>query len=241
MKKRDYDNEKANFKSLGRNGATADNRDGQTEYLKAENIGVNVTVLEDTGSEYSAIPRSAVDDARKRGFPLKSEELPEPIMLKMAIRAESDKQKCSAKEMLMSAVTITTPPEPLCVRRVRQIIVEEDIVHPLIGRPVLDEVGFVASQHLDSVRDKFHLHEFSHISKGLLSMGKQPLSALSKILLMPADIPELIEDLPNVLTLAKNQNMKRREQLSQMRLMKTSMKYSGAKMMTRIMTCYSPT
>jgi hypothetical protein len=37
------------------------------------------------------------------------------------------------------------------------------MVHPLIGRPVLDEMDIVASQHLDSVRDKFHLHDFSHI------------------------------------------------------------------------------
>jgi hypothetical protein len=127
------------------------------------NLGVKVTVLADTGSDYSAIPRSAVEDARKRGFPLKVEVLPEPIMLNMAIRGESDKQTCSATEILMSAVTITTPSGPLRMRGVRQIIVEEDMDHPLIGRPVLDEMGFVASQHLDSVRDRLHLHDFSHI------------------------------------------------------------------------------
>jgi hypothetical protein len=75
--------------------------------------------------------------------------------------------------------------------------------HPLIGRPVLDEMDFVASQHLDSVRDKFHLHDFSHIGEELFDMVKQPLSALSTLLHMPADIPEFIEDLPDVLTLAK--------------------------------------
>jgi hypothetical protein len=86
---------------------------------------------------------------------------------------------------------------------VQQIIVEEDMDHPLIGRPVLDEMGFVASQHMDSVRDKFHLHDFSHIGEELLKMGKKPSSALSRLLLIPADIPECIEDLPDVLTLAK--------------------------------------
>jgi hypothetical protein len=124
-----------------------------------------------TGSNYFAIPRSAVEDARKRVFPLKVEVLPEPIMLNMAIRGESDKLTCSATEMLMSAVTTTTPSGPLCMRGVRQIIVEEDMDHPLIGRPVSDEMGFVASQHLDSVRDKFHLHDFSHIGEELLAMG----------------------------------------------------------------------
>jgi hypothetical protein len=90
----------------------------------------------------------------------------------------------------MSAVTITTPSGSLCMRGVRQIIVREDMDHPLIGRPVLDEMGFVASQHLDSVRVKFHLHDFSHIGVVLLGMGKQPLGALSKLLLMLADIAE---------------------------------------------------
>jgi hypothetical protein len=179
IRKRNSDKKKANFKNLGNNRATDDNRDGQTAYVAAENLGVKVTVLADTGSDYSAIPRSAVEDERKRGFPLKVEVLPEPIMLTMASRSESDKQTCSATEMLMSAVTINTPSGPLCMRGVRQFIVEEDMDHPLIGRPVLDEAGFVASQHLDSVRDKFHLHDFSHIEEELLDMGKQPLGALS--------------------------------------------------------------
>jgi hypothetical protein len=128
--------------------------------------------LADTGSDYSAIPLSAAEDARKRAFPLRVEVLPEPILLNMVISSESDKQTCSATEMLMSAVTITTPSGPLCMRGVRQIIVEEYMDHPLIGRPVLDEMGFVASQHLDSVRDKFHLQVFSHTSEELLKMCK---------------------------------------------------------------------
>jgi hypothetical protein len=96
------------------------------------------------------------------------------------------------------------------MRGVRQIIVEEDLDHPLIGRPVLDEMGFVASQHVDSVRDKFHLHDLSHIGEELLEMDKQPLGALSKLLLMPADIPEFIE-VAGCANTGKI-NMKRREQ-----------------------------
>jgi hypothetical protein len=64
-------------------------------------------------------------------------------------------------------------------------------------------MGFVASQHLDSVRDKFHLHDFSHIGEELLDMDKQPFGTLSKLLLKPKDIPKFIEDLKNVLPLAK--------------------------------------
>jgi hypothetical protein len=98
------------------------------------------------------------------------------------------------------------------MRGVRQIIVEEDMDHLLIGRPVLDEMGIVACQHLDSVRDKFHLQDISHIGGELLDRGKKTLGALSRLLLMAADIPELIEDLPDVLTLAKKKSMKHREQ-----------------------------
>jgi hypothetical protein len=36
-----------------------------------------------------------------------------------------------------------------------------------------------------------------------LKIDKQPLGALSNLLLMPADIPQLIEDLPDMLTLGK--------------------------------------
>jgi hypothetical protein len=61
-KKRDADKKKVNFKILGNNRATTENRGGQTAYLTAENLGVQVTVLADTGSDYSAISRSAVED-----------------------------------------------------------------------------------------------------------------------------------------------------------------------------------
>jgi hypothetical protein len=148
---------------------------------RRKSLGVNVTALADTGSEYSFIPRSAVEDARKRGFPLKVEVLPELITLNMAISGNSDNLKCIAAKILMSAVTITTPSEPLCMRGVRHIIVKGDMDHPLIGRSVLDEMGFVASQHMDAVRDKFHLHDFSHIGEELLEMKKQTLGSLSKI------------------------------------------------------------
>jgi hypothetical protein len=50
-KKRDADKKKENFKTLGNNRATTENRDGQTAYLMAENLGVKVTVLADTGSD----------------------------------------------------------------------------------------------------------------------------------------------------------------------------------------------
>jgi hypothetical protein len=191
-KKRDSDKNKVNFKTLGNNRETADNRDRQIAYLTAENLGVKVTVLADTGSDYYAIPRSAVKDARKRGFPLKVAMLPEPIMLSMTIRGRKRYEEVQCKRDAHVSGDNNYAVGPLCMRGVRQIIFEEDMDHPLIGRPVLDVIGFVASQHLDSVWDKFHLQHFSHIGEKLLDMGKQPLGALSKLLLMPAAIPEFI-------------------------------------------------
>jgi hypothetical protein len=140
-KKRVADKEKASPKSLGSNEAMAENRYEQTAYLMAENLGFKVTVLADKGCESSAIPCSAVENARKSGLPLKVEVLPEPIILNMAIKGESDKQKCSATDMLISAATITTLSWPVCTCLVRQIIVEVEMDHSLIEIPVLDEMS----------------------------------------------------------------------------------------------------
>jgi hypothetical protein len=101
QRKRYADENKANFKTLGSNRAMADNRDGQIAYLTAENLGVKITELADKNSDYSAMTRSAVEYARKRGFRLKVKVSPEPVMLNMAIRGESDVQKCSATETLV--------------------------------------------------------------------------------------------------------------------------------------------
>jgi hypothetical protein len=83
--KRDAGKTKAPLKILGSNRAMADTKDGMAAYLTAENLGAKVTVLPDTGSDYSEISRSAAEDARQRGFLLKVKVLPEPIMLSMAI------------------------------------------------------------------------------------------------------------------------------------------------------------
>jgi hypothetical protein len=74
-KNRDADKNKTNLKTLGNKGATADNRDCQISYLTAEKLGVKVTVLADTGSDYSSLPRNDAEYARRRGLPLKAEVL----------------------------------------------------------------------------------------------------------------------------------------------------------------------
>jgi hypothetical protein len=53
-----------------------------------DNLGFKVTVLADTSSDYSAIPRTTVEDARRIVFPLKVEVMSEPIMLNMTIGGE---------------------------------------------------------------------------------------------------------------------------------------------------------
>jgi hypothetical protein len=85
----DADKKKEYLKTLDINGATAENKYGQTAYLTEENLEVEFTMLADTGSDFSAISRSPVEDASKCGFPLKVEVLPDPIMLNMSIRAKA--------------------------------------------------------------------------------------------------------------------------------------------------------
>jgi hypothetical protein len=110
----------------------------------------------------------------------------------------------------------------------------------LLGGPVSEEMAFEASQHLDSVRDKFYLHDFSPIGNKLLEMGKQLSSALSKLLLKPADIPGLIEDLPDEISVATGKKMRRRKQMKSSAT-KTTLESNRAKMMTGTRTSYSPT
>jgi hypothetical protein len=61
---------KASLKTLSSNDSMADSRNELTAYLTAENLRVKVTVKADTGFDYSAISRSAVEYARECGFPL---------------------------------------------------------------------------------------------------------------------------------------------------------------------------
>jgi hypothetical protein len=120
---------------LGSKEVTADNRVEHTADLTAEILGFKVTELADTVSDNSIIPRSAVEDARKRDFPSEGEVLPELTMLKMTITGEKDKQNCSATEMRMSEMTITTPSEPCaCMECDSSLSKKKWIIHGLENR-----------------------------------------------------------------------------------------------------------
>jgi hypothetical protein len=117
-KKSDADKKKASIKTSGSNGAKLENRDGQTAALTAAKLGVNVTVLAGTGSDYSDISRSVAGDARKQGFPLKIEVLPKPIMLKWLSGAKATNRSavrrrcsCGGKDNTLSEIQ--------CMRGVR--------------------------------------------------------------------------------------------------------------------------
>jgi hypothetical protein len=74
---------------------------------------------------------------------------------------------------------------------------------PSIDRKAgLGRDGFRGNSASGLCAGQLHLQDSSHIGEEILDMGKQPLGAQSKLLLMPADIPEFIEDLPDALTLA---------------------------------------
>jgi hypothetical protein len=136
------------------------------------------------------------------------------IILNVTIRGKSDQQECSETEMLMLTGTIAIPPGPLCMRGVRQITVEEEMDHSRIGRPFLNKIGIVAVQHLDSVRNESHLHDYSQSSEELLDMDKGLCGALAKLPLKSGvDNPELIKDLPDFIPLAKGEEVMRRERL----------------------------
>jgi hypothetical protein len=93
------------------------------------------TVLEDTGSEYSVIPRSAVVKRKEVWFPYHGRGV---------VGADHSEHGYQGR------------------RRQAELQCDGD-------------THFSGDcRHLDSLRDKFHLHDFSHIGKELLEMGKQP-------------------------------------------------------------------
>jgi hypothetical protein len=101
-KTRDADKRKANFKILATTERRMTTEMARPRISLRENLGVTVTVLGDAGSDYSAIPRSSVEDVMKRGFPLKVEVLPEPIMLKMCSAARTN----VVLQIVMSTITV---------------------------------------------------------------------------------------------------------------------------------------
>jgi hypothetical protein len=76
----------------------------------------------------------------------------------------------------------------------RQVILEEGLDIPIIGRPALDEIGFSAAQHFSAVRDTYNMHEFSHVSQELTEMADKPTGALARLLLKPTGSPSEIKD-----------------------------------------------
>jgi hypothetical protein len=78
---------------------------------------------------------------------------------------------------------------------------EEKMDHPLIRRPVLDEMGFVRV-------NIWTLYGTNSIYMNSVTLARSAYSgSLSKLLLEPANIPEFIEDLPDVVPLAKGKKM----------------------------------
>jgi hypothetical protein len=200
-RKRDADKKKANFKTLGNNRATADNRDGQTTSLTAENLGVKVTVLEDTGSDYSAIPRS-VERRKEAWLPSQGRGVAGAHHAKHGfqgrkrqaeLQCDRDAHGRGDYHHAIGAYVHAWSATDHCRRG----------YGPFTDR----KAGFRRDRFRGESASvlctgQFHLHD-SHTGEELLGMNKKTSGALSKLQLMPADIPEFIADLPDVLTLAK--------------------------------------
>jgi hypothetical protein len=190
-KKREADKKKENLKTLGRKEATANSRDGKTAFFTAESLGVKVTVLADTGYEYSAIPRSFFEDARKRGFPLKAEVLPEPIMLKMGIRGrrrqtevqcDGDAHVCCEFHHSVETSVHAWSTTDHCRRRNGSSIDWKTSCRR-------DEFRCESLSGLCTGQN-FHLHDFSHISGEAFGDEKAAFWRPVKLVLKLADIPE---------------------------------------------------
>jgi hypothetical protein len=174
-KKRDSDKKKANLKTLGRNEVTADNRDGKTTYLTAEALGQSSgrhrLILLSYTAQFCGERKEAWISSQGKGFA-------GPYHAKQWYQGRKRQTEMQCDRNAYVAGDDHHAVGPPCMRGVRQMIVEGDMEHPLTSRPVLDEMAFVTSQFLDPVRDKFRLHDFSHIGEKLMEMRRQPSGAL---------------------------------------------------------------
>jgi hypothetical protein len=61
-------------------------------------------------------------------------------------------------------VELSLPAGPLCLLNCKWLIVEQEMDEVLLGRPLLEDLGFDAPVHLSSVRDSFHNMDCSSFS-----------------------------------------------------------------------------
>jgi Reverse transcriptase (RNA-dependent DNA polymerase) len=121
--------------------------------------------IADTGSDYSAIPRSAVDAMIKAGAHVKEKVYDQPKEVQVAFSTIGALVVANAEEIV--DIKIQLPFGPSCLRRVPFAIIEAEMDETLLGRPLLEILGFSINDHFEKHAKKYHnMDVFSTIEAG---------------------------------------------------------------------------
>ncbi len=115
---------------------------------------LDCAILGDSGADESAISKSMVDKIVQRGRHAEVTPLRNPIQLSPAIKLPQS-VPMSASERVHLTVKIYLPCEPLRLRRVGFLMVDQEMEKVLLGRPLMKSLGFDWQSHLETVRDEF--------------------------------------------------------------------------------------
>jgi predicted aspartyl protease len=103
--------------------------------------------MADTGSDYSTIPRTAADAMIKAGAYVKEKVYDQPKEGQVAFSIIGAPVVANAEVIV--DIKIQLPCGPLCLRRVPFVIIEAEMDEALLGRPLLEILGFCIDDHFE--------------------------------------------------------------------------------------------
>jgi hypothetical protein len=102
--------------------------------------------LPDSGADNNVIPRSLVQKLEEAGMFVPVRSLKTPVRIELALQGPS--RTCEVRQQAQLTVDLHLVAGPLRLRRCNWLIVEQGMDEVLIGRPLLEALGFNACEHL---------------------------------------------------------------------------------------------
>jgi hypothetical protein len=158
---------------------------------------------------HSALDKLTVDRLCREGVSIATKALPRPMTLSLAIEIDEageiqKRQAFVAIEVASVTLVLQLTAGPLDMRNLQMVVVEAPMQNLLLGEPDLLCTGFNAKQHLGSVREKYHMTDFSTANLALTSAlaadSRTPImgSLSASFALMNADVVDEWDDMPEL-------------------------------------------
>ena len=136
---------------------------GKYKAMLADHI--DVVINGDYGADHSALSQEHLNRCAGKGIfvqvlPLKN---PIPMRLAMGSSSDDDSRTVVAKSKARISTTLHLPSGPLRLRNLEYLVFDEPMDEVILSRPILQTTGFDLDKHLETVREKYHDTDFSHI------------------------------------------------------------------------------